>query len=563
MAIATVVDQKIISCLKSKKSFLLDAGAGSGKTWTLVQALKYIIANRESYLLYQEQKIGCITYTNVAKDEIIDRIEHNSAVKVSTIHDFLWDCISQFQIELKVKLKEYVQEKLDKVNTDLVKNKPGTKIYDLNSEKRSKLEESIDELNHGQKTITYRQFPKYSNGIISHDDVIALSMKLFESYPRLRRIIVDSFPIIFIDEYQDTHKSTIEILLNYLQPTNRIILGFFGDKMQHIYEDGVGEIIADDKLEIIQKEENYRCSKNVIRLLNRIRPDLRQIPGDDKQTDGDCRCFISSVDTELEIDQFIGTQLKPMWKLTRTDDVKKLYLTHRLIAKANGYEELYSLYSQSADILTKNKDNRDRCPWIDFLFDTYKLLRLYKEERIQEFLSSTAYEMNSFEEKQNLVSIMTNLIKMESISNVNEFIRYVLNNQILFESERMHLYDFEDNDKKQRYTQLMSLPIGMFSALYKVIEEDTPFSTKHGTKGTEFDNVLVIIDDDAWRNYNFNKYFEEDRTNLQLFNRTRNLFYVVCSRSKQNLAILCLSTLSDQARSKLDNWFVDSIHDIE
>ena len=562
MAVTTGIEQKIIECLNNRKSFLLDAGAGSGKTWTLVQALKYIIENRESFLLHQEQKIACITYTNIAKDEIIERIEHNCDVKVSTIHDFLWDCIAQFQLEIQIKLIEYVQEKLDKVNVDLEKNKLGTKIHAQNSEKKGKFEESIAELKKGQITIKYRQFSKYSTGIVSHDDVIVLSKKLFETYPRLKRIIVDCYPFIFIDEYQDTHKATVDILLDYLYPTNRIILGFFGDKMQHIYDDGVGEIVATDRLEIIQKVENYRCSKKVIQLLNKIRPDLTQIPGDIVQKNGDCRCFVSSSNTDRNIDQFISEQLQSIWELNNTDEVKKLYLTHRLIARANGYEDLYSLYSQSADILTKNRDNRGRCPWVDFLFDIWRLLKLYEDGRIQEFLMTTAFEMNSFEKKQSLVSVMSKLIEMKTNSSINEFISYVLENQLLLVSERMQLYDFEDTEKKDRYTKLMNLPIKMFNALFKVIEEDTPFSTKHGTKGTEFDNVLVVIDDEAWSKYSFNNFFSEDKTNLQLYNRTRNLFYVVCSRSKHNLAILCLSTLTDEARNKLELWFGDNIYDI-
>ena len=58
-----------------------------------------------------DRKIVCITYTNIAKDEIIERTEHNELIHVGTIHDFLWECIKKFQSELKVKFLELMEEK--------------------------------------------------------------------------------------------------------------------------------------------------------------------------------------------------------------------------------------------------------------------------------------------------------------------------------------------------------------------------------------------------------------------------------------------------------------------
>src|SRR3990167_3544102 len=108
---ASVVEQ-VFDCIKNKESFILDAGAGSGKTWTLVQALNYILETKSKELKNNGQKIVCITYTNIAKDEIIERTEHNELIHVGTIHDFLWECIKKFQSELKVKFLELMEEKL-------------------------------------------------------------------------------------------------------------------------------------------------------------------------------------------------------------------------------------------------------------------------------------------------------------------------------------------------------------------------------------------------------------------------------------------------------------------
>lgn len=77
---ASIVEQVVFNCIKNKESFVLDAGAGSGKTWTLVQALNYVIETKSKELKNNGQKIVCITYTNIAKDEIIERTEHNELI---------------------------------------------------------------------------------------------------------------------------------------------------------------------------------------------------------------------------------------------------------------------------------------------------------------------------------------------------------------------------------------------------------------------------------------------------------------------------------------------------
>ena len=79
-----------------------------------MQALNYIIDYKSNELKNNGQKIVCITYTNVAKDEIIERTERNELIHVSTIHDFLWECIKKFQSELKAKFLEFLEEKLVK-----------------------------------------------------------------------------------------------------------------------------------------------------------------------------------------------------------------------------------------------------------------------------------------------------------------------------------------------------------------------------------------------------------------------------------------------------------------
>ena len=72
----------------------------------------------------------------------------------------------------------------------------------------------------------------------------------------------------------------------------KILFGFYGDKMQKIYDTGIGEIPLTYNLKRITKSENYRCSVSVVNLLNKIRNDITQIPsGENKNSDIHIFCF--------------------------------------------------------------------------------------------------------------------------------------------------------------------------------------------------------------------------------------------------------------------------------
>ena len=129
--------EQISQYIEDHKSFVLEAGAGSGKTYTLIQTLNYLIQNKGEDLKMTNQKIVCITYTNVAKNEINDRIENNELVNVSTIHEFLWSSIKQYQKQLKVELC-----KLNEINfeKDKAKGKADSRFIE-------KLADRIDSIN--------------------------------------------------------------------------------------------------------------------------------------------------------------------------------------------------------------------------------------------------------------------------------------------------------------------------------------------------------------------------------------------------------------------------------
>lgn len=105
---------RVDACLDAGRNFRLEAGAGAGKTYSLVAALKKLISERGRDLQRANQKVACITYTEVAREEIAQEIEQHAAILVETIHAFCWGFMSRFQKELRTLVAE-LDDRADKI----------------------------------------------------------------------------------------------------------------------------------------------------------------------------------------------------------------------------------------------------------------------------------------------------------------------------------------------------------------------------------------------------------------------------------------------------------------
>ena len=123
------VDDEIYSCLDldAPKSFFLFAGAGSGKTRSLVEVLKRFRQNNIHRLRLNGQKVAIITYTNAACDEIKRRLDFDPAFYVSTIHKFSWELIKPHQQDIREWLRNQLQTEINELEEAQRKGHAGTK----------------------------------------------------------------------------------------------------------------------------------------------------------------------------------------------------------------------------------------------------------------------------------------------------------------------------------------------------------------------------------------------------------------------------------------------------
>lgn len=541
--------EQVKECIHTGKSFIVEAGAGSGKTWTLIESIKTILDTRSQSLEKSSQQIASITYTNVAKDEIIERVENNPLVLVLTIHEFLWLVMKNYQKELKAEILRYNEADTKKPIEYLE-----TKIKNT--------------------TIEYSQYGrKFEKGKITHEDVLEFSSIIFKTYPKIANIVANKYPFLFIDEYQDTEQRTVELLLGNLLDgnKNKITIGFFGDSMQKIYNQGIGRIpqkyIDDNSLIFITKTENYRCSIKVIELLSKIRPGLIQTPSG-KNSLGEIsfiHCNNNIADNEGNYLKTLGfIKDKKGWNLET--DTKILLLTHRGIANKLGYENLLAVYD-SLDFGRDKLLNKEELFSNFFINKVERLVKFYREKNYREFiklLGIEGFKLNSHDDKKKIQSTMNSLIQLRNENSIEEVMKFVFENSLLSRPIRMEQFEVEiakaeldesEAKRKKFYSDLMKIKYSEFILINDYIEDYTPYSTKHGVKGAEYENVLVVIDDSSWNQYKFNDVFANIKSNQGRYDRTLNLLYVCCSRAKNNLTLLSLSAMDSKAMLTINNWF--------
>ena len=548
----TAADDKIQKCIDNRKSFLLDAGAGSGKTYSLVTALNYIRDTLQSELTCNSQKVACITFTNVAKDEIIERTEHNRLFVVHTIHDFLWSVIKPFQKDLKKALLTH--------NEQL----PASSKRKKESTELSTAMETCTRINYSDVGANYLE------GRISHNDVFDIALIMFKSHLLLSHIVSARHPFILVDEYQDTEKEVICILLNHVLKSNiPTTVGFFGDKWQSIYQNRIGEIPKklQKNLELIQKEENYRCPIAVINLLNRIRTDITQTPARENLQGSAVYINLNSIKKTHDIvDQAKKIVEKTFNWSNYMSDTKILFLTHRLIVRRAEYEELWTTYAKRGRTYQdrfqsgENEAARFFCGKIEPLIDAWRNRRV---GRALSILSATDGTLASAKKKLHVSNTLDKLVQLSDAKvTIRDILMHVrdakfvpLPEDLKFWTEHFAQEDPQIDPEMEKdrdfFANLLKVPYQQVRFYRNALEKRLPYSTKHGVKGDEFDTVFVILDDAGarWHDYSFKGFLTGNDAIQDRFVRTGNLFYVCCSRSKNKLAVIDLNDVKGMEKN--------------
>lgn len=385
--------------------------------------------------------------------------------------------------------------------------------------------------------IVYQNYRALENGVISHDDLVKIANAMFVRHPLLSKILCDKFDYIFVDEYQDTQESVIKIFLLHIKKyaKGNLCIGFFGDKMQSIYDSGVGNIESyvkcKDVVEIV-KDDNYRCSVNVISLLNKIRVDIAQKPAK-KNADGSIAnkqgsiMFIYS-NSDFDLEAFKKTEYVSNWDFSDPKRTKVLFLTHRLIARRLGFDGILSAFSNT-DRLLGNEPDRLAL----HLLKMGGLLHHFEQKNYALVIESIHRKLKTNAGKKEIGTVLSSLLADKS-QTIEVLLTTLDRERLIRKDDRLD--EFIENHIEV-YNGIKNLPLSQVMAYYTYYNDFSAYSTQHGIKGAEFDNVLVIMDNGRWNNYNFKYYFEKISGKESIVQRTERIFYVCCSRAMDNLIV--------------------------
>lgn len=549
---------RVEAALAAGKNFRLEAGAGAGKTYSLVAALKKIIAKRGQALMHAGQQVACITYTEVARREIANEIEEHPAILVDTIHGFGWAFIGRFQKKLRelIAAQESRQEAIELAGG--VTNQ--------------RVEYSFGFFGIDEERIT-----------LHHDDVPRFLAEMLAN-PKFQRIFTSLYPILFIDEYQDTDPLVMNALSeHFFAPSSGPVTGLFGDHWQTIYRKDYG-LIAYPNVEGIDKGSNFRSVPAIVDVLNRLRPELTQ-EVDDVEAEGEARFFHCNGFSGQRVDSRNGKQELPQAALAQSIErvketlegdgwdfdparTKILMLTHNVIAAERGYPTLAEIYEFKDDLVKKQDAT------IAFLADTVEPICVaYLSGNYGEMfrLMGGIPTIRKFADKAQWRTDMDTLIALRSTGTISQILDHLkttrrprLSDRVSGREDeiaRLGAEVTEDEPKSlKRHRRVREVPYKEIIALVEFIDGFTPFATQHSVKGAEFENVLVILSG-GWNHYNWPKLLELLTTgNVSEkekggFFRARNLFYVAVSRPQKRLAVLATQSLSDNALAAAAHLF--------
>ena len=544
---ADKVDSQIIEALQSGHSFRVEAGAGSGKTYSLNKVIEWIQANKWTEYRKKKQNVVCITYTNAAVDVIAERLSKDSFILPSTIHSFAWNAIRQYQGFL----------------IDAVTNDPD---FVADEGDFFKITEVAYTLGHRYK----------ENGVqfLYHDDVLKLFCHLLDN-EKFRRVFADKYPLILVDEYQDSYGPIIERFINYyIAEGKRPQFGFFGDSWQTIYQSNKAcGAIEHDSLKVIKKGSNFRSAPRIVKLLNDIRPELPQTSAID---DFEGKVVVITCDDYTGIrrtDRNFKGELPPEelkarlkkiaekieHETTAEETLKVLMITHKVLAAQQGYEKLLDILDDGL------RDKED--PFLLFFMGTvepiYHALNTSNMQLLFDTLGIKRYPITKKSEKSKWKNLQEQLCEARKKRAIDVY--EVINKTKLIPVPPKldgwyHLYQ---NAPDTIYTSdtsvqsFLNLNYEQFTAAIDFLYPEALFSTEHGVKGEEYDNVVFVISK-GWNQYQFETYapmitgissIPNDKQ--ASFERNRNLFYVCCSRPKKRLILFVSIPIDKTFRSFL------------
>ena len=581
--------------VKTDGPLLVLAGAGSGKTKVLTTKIAYLIEQMH----INPYNILAITFTNKAAREMKDRITNMlgmlaNSIQISTFHSFGLTIVRENAEKLDLKSNFTILDSEDsltiikKIMKDLNINAESVKpkyvknqISGAKNELMSPLEYERFAMTEQEKNVVeiYKVYQKrllISNSV-DFDDLLMMPIMLFRKNPDILERYQERFKYILIDEYQDTNEAQYTLVKMISSKYKNVCV--VGDNDQSIYSfrganyQNILNFEKDYKsAETIMLEENYRSTKNILKVANEV------IVNNNKRKD-------KNLWTENEV----GNKVKYYRASDEKDEA--IYVTkeiQKLIDEGISKNEIAVLYRTNAQsrtieeaLLRENipykvigsfyfynrKEIKDLICYLKLIHNSYddnSLLRVINvpkrgigDKTIQN-ITEKATEKNiclydAIESGKELIfKNKLEYIKKEAENcSLTDLIDLILNEtgmkeELVKEKTIESEIRLENLEEFKSITKNFEEKYGIISldefldeiSLVADVEEhknDTDvvtLMTIHSAKGLEFDNVFIIGMEEGIFPH-FNSFLDANQVEEE-----RRLCYVAITRAKKNLWII-------------------------
>lgn len=350
--------------LETDGPIMVLAGAGSGKTRTLVSRIQYLLDEKG----ISPFQVLAVTFSNKAAKEMRERIasvsEHDlGALQVTTFHAFCSkvlrheaQCLGlsrNFTIYDTSEQKSVIKGVLGKRGISQKEIHPSEVLAFIEDAKNAghyvgaKEDPLLDEID--KEDLFYDFFLEYEaelhkSNAVDFGGLITGVLNLFDNFPDVLARYQKRFKYILVDEYQDTNRAQFK-LVKMLSEENRNIC-VVGDEDQSIYSwrgADIRNILEYESLfpdaKLIKLEQNYRSSKNIIEAASHVISKNAQRKGKELWTDnerGEAVEIVECVDDRAEA-AFIASEIKTL--TAAGEDPRDIAIFYRTNAQSRVIED--------------------------------------------------------------------------------------------------------------------------------------------------------------------------------------------------------------------------------
>lgn len=559
-------DEMQLAAYNSLDNTVVIAGPGSGKTTVLTLKVMQLL---EQYIT-DPRGLACLTYSTEAAREFKDRLkklglQKRKNVFLGTVHSF---CLSEIIIPFARLYPKYKIPQPIKIISEKEKNKlfvdqqyeGEPKLVDVDKERTRNIKGisrvAIESYDVALRAAIHFEELLFEKGYIDFISMVKLSVEMISNEAYIRKALEAKYPWIIVDEYQDLGKPLHEIILTLLNST-KIKVFAVGDSDQSIY--GFQGAAPDYLLELSEREDinriflknNYRSSQTIVDasqyVLNSTRGYIAS--GKFKDYDADLEFFecSSGMNEQYEkamelINEFHknGVPYHEIAVLVGSNnniaDLSELCSSNNIPTYSSRQTfrttDLTIWLQMCAKwVIDKQKSSFDDIcfAWKNFIAHKYSV-----DE--DEFISI----------RKNLYTILNESISYEN--NLAQWLSYIYESidiTDIFDGSEKYPDEMENLKKLNEFLDDAPMPLSIkFLAQLGTPENQVVLSTRHSSKGLEFDVVIMLgMEKDSFPSY-------YDKTEREL-DEARRLCFVAVSRARKK----CILIRSQRLPNKYGKWF--------